>query len=234
MSSNFTGQFDHGAALFEAQMAALNRGERLSGPQGAVVQNTNQDPLQSRRDALQSKLDAYGDRSGLFKGGSFDDLLGYAVKTSGTRQELKRVDQEILGRHDLSNKIQLALLGNQGMLDKQALDNNGALLKQLSENQGTMDVRTMMEGNENLRADKALASSLLGSSLGQKGSQKDHVAEFKKSGLLEAVKSIATNNPDLANNPEAFSKTLDSMAKGAFGGNEKVKGAVDGLLKDEQ
>lgn len=245
MSSNFTGQFDHGAALFEAQMAALNRGERLPSQPGAQQsfgmqqQPSFLDPLQAQRNSLQSRLDAYGTPTGT----SVNSILKHQMKTRGVRAELERVDQQILGRDGLSAKIQEALIGANSAiaaqqlkgsndLATQELQNNGALMKQLFENQGTMDVRKMMEGNENLRADKALASSLLGSTFGQKGSQKDHVAEFKKSGLLEAVKSIVTNNPDLANNPEAFSKILDSMAKGTFGGNEKVKSAADDLLKD--
>ena len=244
-SSDFTGQFDQGAAVFAAQMAALNRGEKLPpqpGTQqgfGMQQQPSSLDPLQAQRNSLQSRLDAYGTPTGT----SVNSILKHQMKTRGVRSELERVDQQILGRDGLSAKIQEALIGANSALAAQQLkgsndlatqelQNSGALMKQLFENQGTMDVRKMMEGNENLRADKALASSLLGSTLGQKGSQKDHVAEFKKSGLLEAVKSIVTNNPDLANNPEAFSKILDSMAKGTFGGNEKVKGAADDLLKD--
>ena len=247
MSSNFTGQFDQEAALFKAQMAALNRGEKLPPQPGAQQsfgmqqQPSFLDPLQAQRNSLQSRLDAYGTPTGT----SVNSILKHQMKTRGVRSELERVDQQILGRDGLSAKIQEALIGANSALAAQQLkgsndlatqelQNNGALMKQLFENQGTMDVRKMMEGNENLRTDKALASSLFGPTLGQKGSQKDHVAEFKKSGLLEAVKSIVTNNPDLANNPEAFSKILDSMAKGTFGGNEKVKGAADDLLKDEQ
>ena len=155
--TDFTNLFSQDQKLFQAQMAAVNRGEGsgiFTGPAdpgaGRYGQGSQISALQSRRDMLQSKIDLYNKNNPITKGSSVGDIISNTVATQQMRDEIKHIDDTIFGKNDLANKIQQEIIRMQSGENEQNLRNKGALESQhIAGNYGLMQQELQNKGAAN-------------------------------------------------------------------------------------
>ena len=155
--TDFTNLFSQDQKLFQAQMAAVNRGEGsgiFTGPAdpgaGRYGQGSQISALQSRRDMLQSKIDLYNKNNPITKGSSVGDIISNTVATQQMRDEIKHIDDTIFGKNDLANKIQQEIIRMQAGTNEQNLRNKGALESQhIAGNYGLMQQELQNKGAAN-------------------------------------------------------------------------------------
>ena len=155
--TDFTNLFSQDQKLFQAQMAAVNRGEGsgiFTGPAdpgaGRYGQGSQISALQSRRDMLQSKIDLYNKNNPITKGSSVGDIISNTVATQQMRDEIKNIDDTIFGKNDLANKIQQEIIRMQSGENEQNLRNKGAAESQhIAGNYGLMQQELQNKGAAN-------------------------------------------------------------------------------------
>ena len=182
--TDFTNLFAQDQKLFQAQMAAVKRGEGsgiFTGPAdpgaGRYGHGSQISSLQSRRDMLQSKVDLYNKNNPIAKGSSVGDIISNTVATQQMRDEIKHIDDTIFGKNDLANKIQQKLIEMQSGENEQNLRNKGASESQhIAGNYGLIQQRLQNEGSSNtarIGASAELMKEALGGKAPKFGDTKD-------------------------------------------------------------
>ena len=155
--TDFTNLFAQDQKLFQAQMAAVKRGDGsgiFTGPAdpgaGRYGQGSQMSSLQSRRDMLQGKVDLYNKNNPIVRGSSVGDIISNTVATQQMRDEIKHIDDTVFGKNDLANKIQQEIIRMQSGENEQNLRNKGASESQhIAGNYGLMQQELQNKGAAN-------------------------------------------------------------------------------------
>ena len=239
--TDFTNLFSQDQKLFQAQMAAVNRGEGsgiFTGPAdpgaGRYGQGSQISALQSRRDMLQSKIDLYNKNNPITKGSSVGDIISNTVATQQMRDEIKNIDDTIFGKNDLANKIQQELIKMQAGANEQNIRNQGAIDSQhIAGSYGLMQQRLQNEGSDNIArigARTELMKEALGGKAPKFGDTKDSFInksaielQRKQAETLyqsqieagkdhtEALKEVMASFPDLYQNLDDDEKKVEGI-----------------------
>lgn len=146
--------------LFKARMAALDRGEKLDpefyrkyggdgGPGGGTYQQGSiMDKLSTQRDSLFKQVSEMDRTSGISRSSSIGDIIAHKLNTKGMRDEIDRIDKEVLGRTEFANKIQTQLLQNIGAQALQGMKEAGDTSRNNSDNAMLWDISKMREAAE--------------------------------------------------------------------------------------
>lgn len=160
IGGNYTGAFGMDEGLFKARMAALDRGEKLDpefyrkygvdgGPGGGTYQQGSiMDKLSTQRDSLFRQVSEMDRTSGISRDSSIGDIIAHKLKTKGMRDEIDRIDKEVLGRTDFANKIQTQLLQNIGAQALQGMKEAGDTSRNNLNNAMAWDISKMREAAE--------------------------------------------------------------------------------------
>ena len=239
--TDFTNLFSQDQKLFQAQVAAVNRGEGsgiFTGPAdpgaGRYGQGSQISALQSRRDMLQSKIDLYNKNNPITKGSSVGDIISNTVATQQMRDEIKNIDDTIFGKNDLANKIQQELIRMQAGANEQNIRNQGAIDSQnIAGSYGLMQQRLQNEGSGNVArigASAELMKEALGGKAPKFGDTKDSFInknaielQRKQAETLyqsqieagknhtEALKEVMASFPDLYQNLDDDEKKVEGI-----------------------
>lgn len=200
LERDFTGQAALDEQVFGMAMARAKDGTlppNIYGPPGQGAGTYSRDSLMQqdvqRRDELLAKIDDFTRKNPIRPGAGVGEIVSNAMATRDARREVKALNDNIFGRSDLANKIQMALLDSLTKKDVATQTNQTDLMKQGLENQGQYDTREMMEGHE----DRRTAAQIAAGQFGQKMSPKDDpFFSLASDSLKEYYKNWLATNPN--------------------------------------
>lgn len=208
MERDYSGQAGLDQQVFEMSMARAKDGTLpVGGPFGPPGQGAgtySKDSLMQqdvqRRDMLLSQIDGFNRKNTLGPNAKLGDIVNNAMATRDMRREVKGLNDNIFGRSDLANKIQMAILDSMTKQDVATQTNQTDLAKQGLENQGQFDTRQMMEGHEDMRtAAQIKAGQYAGGQAGKAYDQQGFYDLIKSVGVEGAKKKLELNpDEDLA------------------------------------
>lgn len=247
-SNNYTSRFQADSDIFKAQVAALDRGEPIGpmytpqgqpGP-GTYQQDSFMDRLSSQRDLLSKKVASMNASSGLSESSSIGDIISQQMKTKNLRDEIKSIDTQLLGRSELANKIQLAILQNLGAQTVQGMKESGDDRRAVAENRSLFDVHSMREKMEtgrsvmdNMSAERIAAGRLAADDAAakQKAGEKntDFVNGINKDAMMKIIEANIPKDGG-AVDPKSIAELTRKTYSAFYPDTEKKDELTKGIL----
>ena len=221
---NWTGMLNQDNALFKAQMADVKSGFRGPGiGNPAFATDGGYADKQYKRDQLISQLASF-DRANPTANMTPGQLIASRQSSSGLRGQLDTINAELLQADELATRAKLGILDATTSRANNAATNMTSSENQKLENQGTNEVWSMREGNENLRHAASLAAGQYAAKTNPKD---DPYNNLYPDSLKEYFKTQLTNNPNRAR--EEYAEMVHSATTSL---KNKTGGAGNGITKD--